>query len=109
MTEPSNLVVTGLLFMGLFLNWITAVIGAGLAVLIRARLASFLLALLLGALEGLVGPRLELLDIYLTRDGWASIDALSIITMVLAAAACLAWWTIGRVGVALVRRVVPSS
>jgi hypothetical protein len=108
MEGPSELAVAGLLFVGLFLNWVTAAIGVGLAVLIRARLASLLLTLLIGALEGLVGSRLELLDIYLTRDGWASIDALTVITMALSAAACLAWWGIGRFGFALVRRLTSS-
>ncbi len=109
MEAPSDFAVTGFLFMERFLDWATAAIGAGVAVLIRLRLVSLLLAIILGALMGMVGPRLELLDIYLTRAGWASFDALTVITMTLAAAACLAWWIIGRIAFALVRRLQPSS
>ena len=95
-----------LLFVGLFLNWIKAVISAAIAVLIRNRIASVAVVLIAGAIEGLVGSRLELLDLYLTRIGWEAIDALTWITIVLSALASLLWWLIARAIDALVRRIL---
>ena len=95
-----------LLFVGLFLNWIKAVISAAIAVLIRNRIASVAVVLIAGAIEGLVGSRLELLDLYLTRIGWEAIDALTWITIVLSALASLLWWVIARSIYALLRRVL---
>jgi hypothetical protein len=97
--------ITLLLFVGLFLNWIKAVISAVIAVLIRNRIASVAVVLMVGAIEGLVGSRLELLDLYLTRIGWEAIDALTWITIVLSALASLLWWVIARALYALVRRL----
>jgi ABC-type microcin C transport system permease subunit YejE len=106
MDESSQLIVLLLLFIGLFLNWSTAVISAAIAIVIRNRGVSLAVALIVGALEGLLGSRLELLDVYLTRDGWVAIDALTLITVVLSAAASLLWWLIARTLLALVLRIV---
>lgn len=106
MDASSEVLVTLLLFVGLFLNWIKAVISAAIAVLIRNRIASVAVVLIAGAIEGLVGSRLELLDLYLTRIGWEAIDALTWITIVLSALASLLWWLIARAIDALVRRIL---
>ena len=53
-----------------------------------------------------LGSKLELLDLYLTRDGWAAFDALDAITVALSALAGLIWWVIARTLCALVRRVI---
>ena len=106
MDESSQLTVLLLLFVGLFLSWSKAVISAAIAIVIRNRGASLAVALIAGALEGLLGSRLELLDIYLTRDGWASIDALTLITVTLSVLASLLWWLIARMLFALVLRIV---
>jgi hypothetical protein len=99
-----------LLFVGLFLSWIKAAVVTAIAVLIRHRGASLMIVLVIGAVEGLVGSRLELLDLYLTHEGWASIDTLALITVVLSALASLAWWCIARGTDVLVRRVLqPAS
>jgi hypothetical protein len=106
MDGSSDLVVMLLLLVGLFLNWIKAVISAAIAILIRNRVASLIVVLVVGALEGLVGSRLELLDLYVSSSGWAAIDALAIITVVLSALASLAWWLIARALYALGRCVL---
>jgi hypothetical protein len=106
MDGPDELSVTLLLFVGLFLNWTKAIFSAVIAVLIRNRMASLAVVLIAGAIEGLVGPRLELLDLYLTRDGWAAIDALTIVTVALSALASLAWWCVARTVDALVRHIL---
>jgi ABC-type microcin C transport system permease subunit YejE len=105
MDASSEALITLLLFVGLFLHWIKAVISAAVAVLIRNRIASVGLVLMVGAVEGLVGPRLELLDLYLTRTGWETIDTLTLITIVLSALASVLWWLIARALYALVRRL----
>lgn len=105
MDASGEALITLLLFVGLFLNWIKAVISAAIAVLIRNRAASVAVVLMVGAVEGLVGSRLELLDLYLTRIGWEAIDALTWITIVLSALASLLWWVIARALYALVQRL----
>ncbi len=65
-------------------------VSAAIAVVVRHRTASLLAVIVAGALLGLVGSRLELLDLYLTRDGWAAFDALDAITVALSALA--AWY-----------------
>ncbi len=111
MDAPGEALITLLLFVGLFLNWIKAVISAAIAVLIRNRAASVAVVLMVGAVEGLVGSRLELLDLYLTRIGWEAIDALTWITIVLSALASLLWWVIAQALYALARRLrgAPAS
>jgi hypothetical protein len=106
MDGPGELLVALLLFVGLFLNWIKAAVSVAIAVLIRHRSASLLAVLVVGAFEGLVGSSLELFDLYLTREGWASIDTLALITIALSALASLAWWCIARATGALARRVL---
>jgi hypothetical protein len=101
-----ELAVALLLFVGLFLSWTKAIISVVIAVFIRHRVASLIAVLMAGAIEGLVGSRLELLDLYLTRDGWAAIDALTMITIALSALASLAWWCIVRTVDALVRHIL---
>jgi ABC-type microcin C transport system permease subunit YejE len=103
--ESSQAITLLLLFVGLFLSWSKALISAAIAIVIRDRAVSLALALIVGALEGLFGSRLELLDIYLTRDGWATIDALTLITVALSALASLLWWLIARMPFELMRRV----
>lgn len=93
-----------LLLIDLLFNWIKAVLSAAIAVLVRHRMASAIAAAAVGAIEGLVGSRLELLDVYLTRDGWESIDALTLATVVLSAAASLVWWAVARALYAWARR-----
>ena len=83
--DESNVVVTLLLFAGLFLNWSKAVISAAIAIIIRNRALSLVVVLIVGALEGLFGSRLELFDLYLSRTGWQAVDALMVITVVLSA------------------------
>jgi hypothetical protein len=94
------------LFLDLLLSGSKAVISAAIAILVRHRAVSVGLALMIGALEGLLGSRLELLDIYLSRSGWEAIDALALTTAVLSALASVAWWTLARIAYALVRRAV---
>ena len=62
--------------------------------------------LIVGALEGLFGSRLELLDLYLTRSGWEAIDALTLISVALSALASLLWWIVARALYALVMRIM---
>ena len=109
MDGPGELLVALLLFVGLFLNWIKAAVCVAIAVLIRHRGASLVVVLVTGALEGLVGSRFELLDLYLTQEGWASLDTLALITVALSMLASLAWWCIARAIVALVRRALPPA
>jgi ABC-type microcin C transport system permease subunit YejE len=104
--DESNVVVTLLLFAGLFLNWSKAVISAAIAIIIRNRALSLVVVLIVGALEGLFGSRLELFDLYLSRTGWQAIDALTVITVVLSALGSLLWWIVARALYALVLRVI---
>jgi hypothetical protein len=107
--DESNFFITLLLFVGLFLNWSKAVISAAIAVFIRNRAISAALALSVGAFEGLIGSRFEMLDLYLSRTGWQAIDALTVITVALSALGSLLWWIVVRVLYALVRRAIRSS
>jgi ABC-type microcin C transport system permease subunit YejE len=104
--DESNVVVTLLLFAGLFLNWSKAVISAAIAIIIRNRALSLVVVLIVGALEGLFGSRLELFDLYLSRTGWQAVDALMVITVVLSAFGSLLWWIVARALYALVLRVI---
>ena len=104
--DESNVFVTMLLFAGLFLSWSKAVISAAIAIIIRNRALSLVVVLIVGAFEGLLGSRLELLDLYLSRTGWQAIDALTVITVVLSALGSLLWWIVARALYALVRRVI---
>ena len=104
--DELNVVVTLLLFAGLFLNWSKAVISAAIAIIIRNRALSLVVVLIVGALEGLFGSRLELFDLYLSRTGWQAIDALTVITVVLSALGSLLWWIVARALYALVLRVI---
>ena len=106
MDESSQAIVLLLLFVGLFLSWTKAVIGSAIAIVIRNRAASLVAALIVGALEGLFGSRLELLDLYLSRAGWEAIDALAGIAVVLSALASLLWWMLARALYALLLRLV---
>lgn len=106
MDGSDDILLTLLLFAGLFLNWIKAAVSTAIAVFIRHRAASVIVVAVAGTIEGLVGSRLELLDLYLTRDGWVSIDALTLITVALSAVASFAWWCIARALYTLVRRVL---
>lgn len=105
MDGSGEFILTLFLFAGLFFNWIKAAISAAIAVLVRSRPASIATVLAVGAIEGLVGSRLELLDIYLTRDGWESIDVLALFTVVLSAIASLIWWLIARGLYSVARRL----
>ena len=96
MDGSSQAIITLLLFVGLFLSWSKAVISAAIAIVIRNRAVSAVVAFIAGAVEGLVGSRLELLDLYLTRNGWEAIDALTLITVTLSALASLLWWVTAR-------------
>jgi ABC-type microcin C transport system permease subunit YejE len=104
--DESKAVVTLLLFAGLFLNWSKAVISAAIAIIIRNRALSLVVVLIVGALEGLFGSRLELFDLYLSRTGWQAVDALMVITVVLSAFGSLLWWIVARALYALVLRVI---
>ena len=104
--DELNVVVTLLLFAGLFLNWSKAVISAAIAIIIRNRALSLVVVLIVGALEGLFGSRLELFDLYLSRTGWQAVDALTVITVVLSALGSLLWWIVARALYALVLRVI---
>jgi len=104
--DESNVVVTLLLFAGLFLNWSKAVISAAIAIIIRNRALSLVVVLIVGALEGLFGSRLELFDLYRSRTGWQAVDALMVITVVLSAFGSLLWWIVARALYALVLRVI---
>ncbi len=95
-----------LLFVGEFLNWSTGLIGLAVALVVRPRTLSMIAAMAAGAVLGLVGAKLELLDLYLTPAGWQSIDGLTVTVVVLSALACLLWWVIGRVARALAWRAV---
>lgn len=105
MDWSGEVLLTLLLFVGLLFNWVKAAICAVVAVLVRPRAASAALAMALGAVEGLLGSRLELLDIYLTADGWATIDGFALFTVALSAVASLLWWGLARAIDALVRRL----
>lgn len=107
--DESNVFVTMLLFAGLFLSWSKAVISAAIAIIIRNRALSLVVVLIVGAVEGLLGSRLELLDLYLSRTGWQAIDALTVITVVLSALGSLLWWVVARALYALVRRVIRGT
>lgn len=109
MDESSQAIITFLLFADLFLNWSKAVIAAAIAVVIRSRAASLAAALVVGGLEGLLGSRLELIDIYLSSSGWQAIDVLTLVTVALSALAGLLWWAIARGAAALVRRAARGS
>lgn len=95
-----------LLFLELFLSWTKIAISVLIAILVRHRAVGALLAATAGAMEGLVGPRLELLDVYLAGSGWASIDLLTLTTVALSALGSLLWWYFARTVRALVRRFV---
>ena len=98
-----------LLFANSFFNVINAVVSAAGAILIRNRIASFIVVLLAGAIVGLVGSSFELLDIYLTREGWAAFGALDAITVFLSMLASVAWWGIARLLYVLARRILSRS
>jgi hypothetical protein len=109
MDESSQAAFIFFLFLDLLLNWSKAAICAAVALFIRNRSVSAVLALITGAFEGLFGPRLELFDLYLTRSGWEAIDALTWTTIALSALASLMWWIAARGLYALARRVVRGS
>ena len=92
------------LFEGEFLNWSVALISAAIAIAIRPLVRSIVLAIAAGAFLGFVGPKFELLDIYLTPAGWQSIDTLTLTVVALTALASLLWWIIARALYDLVRR-----
>lgn len=94
-----------LLFVGEFLNWSTGLAGVLIAVLVKPRTASMIAAIAAGAFFGLVGAKLELLDLYVTTAGWKSLDGLALTVVALSALACLLWWVIGRVFYGLVLRL----
>ena len=98
-----------LLFANSFFNVISAVVSVAVAILIRNRIASFIVVLLAGAIVGLVGSSFELLDIYLTREGWAAFGALDAITVFLSMLASVAWWGIARLLYVLARRILSRS
>ena len=105
MGESSDITFAVLLFAGLFLDWVRAAVSAAAAVLVRNSNASAIVAAVLGAIMGLVGSRLELLDVYFTRDGWEAIDILTALQVTMSALAGIAWWGIARAGYALARRL----
>jgi ABC-type microcin C transport system permease subunit YejE len=104
--DESNIIITLPLFADLFLTWSRAVITAAIAIVIRNRALSLVTVPIVGALEGLFGSRLELVDLYLSRSGWEAIDTLTLISVVLSALASLLWWIVARASYALVMRVV---
>ncbi len=92
------------LFVASFLAWSVGLAGVAIALLVRRSGAGFLTAIAAGALFGLLGPDLELFDLYLTSAGWQSVDALTLLAVALSALACLLWWVIGRLVRALALR-----
>jgi hypothetical protein len=92
------------LFVASFLAWSVGLAGVAIAFLVRNRSVGFAAAIAAGALFGLLGPDLELLDLYLSVVGWESVDALTLLAVALSALACLLWWVIGRLARALVLR-----
>ena len=106
MDGQGDILFAMLLFVGLFLNWIKAVISAAIAVFVRHPAASVTFAAAIGAVEGLVGSRLELVDLYLTRDGWSAIDVLTALQVTVSMVASTVWWGFARGIHALVRRIL---
>jgi ABC-type microcin C transport system permease subunit YejE len=103
MNESSELAT---LFLDLLTSWTKIGISVLIAILVRYRAISATLAMVAGALEGLVGSKLELLDIYLSRSGWESIDLLTLTAVALSALGSLLWWSLARAVCTLVRRFV---
>ena len=92
------------LFAASFLAWSVGLAGVAIALLIRQRGAGLAAAVAAGALLGLLGPDLELVDLSLSAAGWQAIDALTLLVVALSALACMVWWVIGRLVRAIVLR-----
>jgi len=92
------------LFANVFFSVIIPIVSVAAAVFVRNRVVSCIIALVTGAILGLVGTTFELLDVYLTKEGWGAFSEVDAIVVLLAMLAAFAWWTIARFLHALTRK-----
>ena len=93
--DELNVVVTLLLFAGLFLNWSKAVISAAIAIIIRNRALSSCCRADRRRARRSVWLAARAVRPSTQPTGWQAIDALTVITVVLGVGSLL-WWIVAR-------------